>query len=84
MYISKIGRRINTITCYGHRLKDNEFVNYSGVVVTTENLPTLEDVTKHLRKKEHDETIIINKVDVDRGYYRMTVDDFMKYAERTD
>lgn len=82
MYIKKIGRRINTITCYGHRLKDDEFVNYAGVVLTTENLPTLEQLTKHLRKKEQDETIIITKIDVDKAYYRLPVDDFIKYAER--
>lgn len=84
MYIKKIGRRINTITCYGKRLRDNEFEDFCAVVITSENMPTLEDLTKHLRKRERDQTLVVNKIDVDSSYYKMSVEDFIQKAERTD
>lgn len=84
MFIKKIGRRIYTIECHGQRLENNSFVPYIGIVHVTENLPTLDDLTKHLRKRENDQTIVISSVDVDSSYYKMTVSDFIIYAERTE
>lgn len=84
MFIRKIGRRIYTITCEGQHIENDEFKPFTAVVHTTENLPTLEALTKHLRKRENDQTIVINKVDVAKSYYKMPVQDFIMYAERTD
>ena len=84
MFIKKIGRRINTITCEGQHIVDDEFRPFTAVVHTAENLPTLEDLTKHLRKRERDQTIVINKIDVSKAYYKMSVEDFIIHAERTD
>ena len=85
MFMRKIGRRIYTITAKGQKLDNNgDFSDAKYTILSSTDDFTLEDITKHLRKRERDQSITINELDVSSNYYKMEVEQFVRAAEITD
>lgn len=73
----KIGRTIGITHCYGQRVRDGEFVDFSPGLYGKHSLKAAQN---YLRKKLKDDTITILNAEYKQYYYEMDLNDFMRNA----
>lgn len=73
-----ITRRITIAVCFGQRVNAlGEFEDFTGDLTRP---VTVEKATRYFRRKERDDSITINKVELVSDEYYLTEDEFLKYA----
>jgi len=80
---SKVGRNISFSHCNGQRLvkETGEFVDYTIDILGNY---TPERATRYAQRLEHDKTIIISNVEIEKHYYCMDMMKFIELSERTN
>lgn len=80
--MNAIIRTVTVTMCYGQRMNDNmEFVDFCEPLIKDTDCA---GATRSFRRLYHDRSITINHVEKETGRYRLSPEDFLKYATQID